>query len=61
MLYEVITQKNEAKKQISLKINKIIPLFNPSTTSGVYSPERPSAEMSFHHLNDDIITKIKVT
>ena len=41
-------QKKDAKKHTSLKINKIIPLFRPSLTSGVYSPLRPSPDTSFH-------------
>lgn len=35
-------QKKEPKKQTSLKINSIILDFNPSWTSGLYSPPWPS-------------------
>jgi len=53
-------QKKEAKKHTSLKIKRIIPLFNPSLMRGVYSPPRPSPETSFHHADLLTVKRIKL-
>lgn len=51
-------QKNAEKKQTSLIINKIIPIFKPSIIRLLYSPATPSRPTSRHQKNL-IINKIK--